>query len=75
MSKESNETKKTKSNLITTIDTELLQSFKDKCKSTNLQMNTILSSFMEQFVNDELVMEAKWTDSGFVFKIKEIIEK
>ena len=48
MSKESNETKKTKSNLITTIDTELLQSFKDKCKSTNLQMNTILSSFAIQ---------------------------
>lgn len=43
--------------LNTTINTEILDSFKAHCKELGYPMNMLLESFMQQFVNGEFVLK------------------
>ena len=42
--------------LNTTIESETLQAFKEKCKSLNLPMNMLLTEFMRGFCENKFVL-------------------
>lgn len=44
-----NENKKNRSMLNTTIDSDVLNNFRDYCKNINCPMNMVLETFMQQF--------------------------
>lgn len=51
MSAISNDSSKQKSNkLNTTINPDVLYAFRQKCKKTGIQMNTLIEAFMRQYV-------------------------
>lgn len=43
--------------LNTSIDVDVLNEFKEKCRSTGVNMNVIIETFMKQFNRDELYLK------------------
>ena len=50
----------------TSIDADILQSFKDKCKEDNIPINLVLEMFMQGYAEGKFtfVMEMRYADNG-----------
>ena len=48
----------------TSIDTEILQKFKDKCKEESLPINIVLERFMQGYTNEDFKLEMKYFHNG-----------
>lgn len=48
-----------KKNFNTTIDAELLDRFKQRCKENKIGMNEVVESFMEEYCNNHYRIERK----------------
>jgi antitoxin component of RelBE/YafQ-DinJ toxin-antitoxin module len=57
--KELNKKAEYKVTLNTTVSLEIYNNFKDYCKEIGYPLNAILASFMNQFVNEDYVLEFK----------------
>lgn len=44
----------------TSIDTEILQRFRDKCKDDNLPINIVLERFMQGYADGNFVMKMEY---------------
>lgn len=53
------ENKPKRAMLNTTINEEVLNSFREYCKTINCPMNTVLETFMAQFANGEFAFKLK----------------
>lgn len=53
----------------TSIDTDVSDGFKNACEERGVKMNVVLEAFMNQFANDEFVIEV--TKTGMKLKIDE----
>lgn len=47
----------------TSIDTDILQNFKDKCKADNLPINIVLERFMQGYVEGKFIMKMEYSAS------------
>lgn len=45
----------------TSIDAEILQRFKDKCKEENLPINIVLEKFMKGYVEDKFTFTMEYS--------------
>ena len=48
----------------TSIDSEILQKFKDKCKEDKLPVSVVLERFMKGYIEDKFVLGMMWSDSN-----------
>lgn len=48
----------------TSIDEEILQQFKEKCKEEKLPINIVLEKFMQGYINGEFKLEMKYFHNG-----------
>ena len=48
----------------TSIDADILQAFKDKCKEDNLPISIVLERFMQGYVEGKFTFTMKYSDSG-----------
>lgn len=48
----------------TSIDTEILEKFKEKCKAENIPINIILEKFMQGYIEDDFKLEMKYFQNG-----------
>ena len=48
----------------TSIDADILQAFKDKCKEDNLPISIVLERFMQGYVEGKLTFIMKYSDNG-----------
>ena len=48
----------------TSIDAEILEQFKEKCKAEKLPINIVLERFMQGYINEDFKLEMKYFHSG-----------
>lgn len=48
----------------TSIDTEILEQFKDKCKEEKLPINVVLERFMQGYIKEDFKLEMKYFQDG-----------
>ena len=48
----------------TSIDSEILQKFKDKCKEDKLPVSVVLERFMTGYIEDKFVLGMMWSDNN-----------
>lgn len=48
----------------TSIDSEILQKFKDKCKEDKLPVSVVLERFMKGYIEDKFVLGMMWSDNN-----------
>ena len=48
----------------TSIDADILQAFKDKCKEDNLPISIVLERFMQGYINEDFKLEMKYFHNG-----------
>ena len=48
----------------TSIDADILQAFKDKCKEDNLPISIVLERFMQGYVEGKFTFIMKYSDNG-----------
>ena len=48
----------------TSIDSEILQKFKDKCKEDKLPVSVVLERFMKGYIEDKFVLGMMWSDNS-----------
>ena len=48
----------------TSIDEEILQKFKDRCKEDNLPINIVLEKFMLGYVDGDFTFKMKYSENG-----------
>ena len=48
----------------TSIDEEILEQFKEKCKAEKLPINIVLERFMQGYINEDFKLEMKYFHSG-----------
>lgn len=48
----------------TSIDADVLQSFRDKCKKENLPINIVLERFMQGYVEGRFVFKMEYSDNS-----------
>lgn len=48
----------------TSIDEEILEQFRNKCKDEKLPINVILERFMQGYINGDFKLEMKYFDNG-----------
>ena len=48
----------------TSIDADILQAFKDKCKEDNLPISIVLERFMQGYVEGKFIFIMKYSDNG-----------
>ena len=48
----------------TSIDTEILQKFKDKCKEENLPINIVLEKFMQGYIEGRFSFKMEYSDNN-----------
>ena len=48
----------------TSIDSEILQKFKDKCKEDKLPVSVVLERFMKGYIEDKFVLGIMWSDNN-----------
>ena len=52
----------------TSIDSEILQKFKDKCKEDKLPVSVVLERFMKGYIEDKFVLGMMWSDNNGILK-------
>ena len=48
----------------TSIDADILQAFKDKCKEDNITISIVLETFMQGYVEGKFTFTMKYSDNG-----------
>ena len=48
----------------TSIDSEILQKFKDKCIEDKLPVSVVLERFMKGYIEDKFVLGMMWSDNN-----------
>ena len=48
----------------TSIDADILQAFKDKCKEDNLPISIVLERFMQGYIDEDFKLEMKYFHNG-----------
>lgn len=48
----------------TSIDVEILEQFKAKCKEENIPINIVLERFMQGYINEDFKLEMKYFHNG-----------
>lgn len=48
----------------TSIDEEILQNFREKCKEEKLPINVVLERFMQGYANEDFKLEMKYFNNG-----------
>ena len=48
----------------TSIDSEILQKFKDKCKEDKFPVSVVLERFMKGYIEDKFVLGMMWSDNN-----------